>query len=142
MSIPRGNGKSTLAAHILERTLTPGDSLFLDGAEAVLTAASLDQARLTFKIVRQALGDDGYRYNDSNTRLHIQHQASGSRLRCISSTGKTTMGLVGVKIAVVDECGSFEVNGGRLQWDALTGALGKPDSPMKILAISAPLRRV
>ena len=136
VSIPRGNGKSTLAAHILERTLTPGDSLFLDGAEAVLTAASLDQARLTFKIVRQALGDDGYRYNDSNTRLHIQHLASGSRLRCISSTGKTTMGLIGVKIAVVDECGSFEVNGGRLQWDALTGALGKPDSPMKILAIS------
>ena len=136
VSIPRGNGKSTLAAYILERTLTPGDSLFLNGDEAVLTAASIDQARLTFKIVRQALGEDGYRYNDSNTRLNATHIATGSRLRCISSTGKTTMGLVGVKIAVVDECGSFEVNGGRLQWDALVGALGKPDSPMKILAIS------
>ena len=31
LSLPRGNGKSTLAAYILERCLTPGDRLFEAG---------------------------------------------------------------------------------------------------------------
>ena len=46
LSIPRGNGKSWLAAHLLRRCLTPGDSLYVKGSEYLLCAASIEQARL------------------------------------------------------------------------------------------------
>ena len=49
LSIPRGNGKSWLAAYLLERGLTPGDPLHVPGAEYILCAASLEQARLCFR---------------------------------------------------------------------------------------------
>ena len=48
VSIPRGNGKSFLAAHVLARGLTPGDPLHVDGSEYLLCAASIEQARLCF----------------------------------------------------------------------------------------------
>ena len=38
-------------------------------------------------------------------------------------------------MAVADEPGSWEISGGLLLWDALTGALGKPGSPLKIVVI-------
>ena len=43
LSIPRGNGKSWLAAHLLTRCLTPGDALHVAGAEYLLCAASIEQ---------------------------------------------------------------------------------------------------
>ena len=46
LSIPRGNGKSTFAAYLVARVLTPGDSLYREGLESVLCAASLEQARM------------------------------------------------------------------------------------------------
>ena len=36
LSLPRGNGKSWLAAHLLTRCLTPGDPLHVAGAEYIL----------------------------------------------------------------------------------------------------------
>ena len=36
LCLPRANGKTTLAAHILARCLTPGDSLHKPGADFVL----------------------------------------------------------------------------------------------------------
>ncbi len=38
LSIPRGNGKSWLAAHLLRRCLTPGDDLHVPGSEYLLRA--------------------------------------------------------------------------------------------------------
>ena len=49
LSIPRGNGKSWLAAHLLQRALTPGDSLHVPGSEYLLCAASIEQARLVYR---------------------------------------------------------------------------------------------
>ena len=49
LSIPRGNGKSWLAAHLLRRCLTPGDSLHVPGSEYLLCAASIEQARLVVR---------------------------------------------------------------------------------------------
>ena len=46
LSIPRGNGKSWLAAHLLARGLTPGDDLHVPGSEYLLCAGSIEQARL------------------------------------------------------------------------------------------------
>ena len=136
LSLSRGNGKSFLAAHIVTRALTPGDDLFVDGKEIVQCAASIEQARIVFNFVRLALEPTGeYRWIDSVTRLGCTHKATNSKLRIISSNGKTAMGLVNVPLAVADEPGSWEIGGGKLMWDALTGALGKPGSPLKIIVI-------
>ena len=138
LSTPRGNGKSFLAAHILERALTPGDPLFVAGKEVVHCAGSIEQARHVYGFVRlelEAKHPGEFRFIDSVTRLGAVHKASNSRLRVLSSNGKTGMGLVNTPFAVADEPGSWEINGGALLWDALTGALGKPNSPLKIIVI-------
>ena len=136
LSLPRGNGKSFLAAHIIARCLTPGDALFQPGKEVVQCAGSIEQARMVYGFVRAALEPTGeYRFIDSITRLGITHKDSNTRLRVLSSNGKTAMGLVNVPLAVCDEPGSWEIAGGLLMWQALTGALGKPGSPLRIIII-------
>ena len=136
LSLPRGNGKSFLAAHVVTRSLTPGDELFVNGQEIIQCAGSIEQARIVYNFVRAALEPTGeYRFIDSVTRLGITHRATNSKLRIISSNGKTAMGIVSTKIAIADEPGSWEIGGGALMWDALTGALGKPGSPLRIIII-------
>ena len=136
LSTPRGNGKSFLAGHLLTRCLTPGDDLFVNGQTVIQCAGSLDQARIVYNFVRQALEPLGeYRFIDSATRMGITHLPSNSKLRVISSSGRTAMGIVGVPLAVADEPGSWEIAGGELLWTALTGAQGKPGSPLKIIVI-------
>ena len=136
LSLPRGNGKSFLAGHILARCMTPGDVLHQPGKEYVQCAGSLEQARMVYGFVRATLEPTGeYRFIDSVTRLGITHVATNTKLRVISSNGKTAMGLVNVPLAVCDEPGSWEIAGGQLMWDALTGAQGKPGSPLKIIII-------
>ena len=123
LSVPRGNGKSWLAAHLLTRCLTPGDDLYVAGAEYLLCAASIEQARLC------------YRFIDSTTRISITHKSSNTRLRVLSSNGKTAMGIVGCPLLVADEPGSWETAGGTLMFDAIVTALGKPNSPMRAVFI-------
>ena len=136
LSIPRGNGKSWLAAHLLTRCLTPGDSLHVAGAEYLLCAASIEQARLCYRFIRTELEDTGeYSFLDSSTRIGITHRASNTRLRVLSSNGKTAMGIVNCPLLVADEPGSWESVGGTLMYDAITTALGKPNSPMRTVFI-------
>ena len=65
---PRGAGKTWLAAHVLARCLTPGDSLHVPGAEYLLCAASIEQARLCFRFIRAALDSPGLKHNTRNGR--------------------------------------------------------------------------
>ena len=91
---------------------------------------------MVFGFIRRELEPTGeYRFLDSVTRIGITHKPTNTRLRVISSNGKTAMGLVNVGVAVADEPGSWEIGGGQLMWDALTGALGKPGSKMRIIVI-------
>ena len=92
LSIPRGNGKSTFAAHLVARVLTPGDSLYREGLESVLCAASLEQARIVFKIARRFLGEKEYRYLDSTLRIGISHPETNTRLRGYFILGKNSDG--------------------------------------------------
>ena len=87
LSIPtRKWKKSTLAAHILERALTPGDPLFQPGVELLLGSSTLEQSRNVFRPLRAALEPKGgYRFIDSITRVGILHKASNTRLRVASS---------------------------------------------------------
>ena len=131
-----GNGKSWLAAHLLQRALTPGDELHVAGSEYLLCAASIEQARLVYRFIRAELEPGGgYSFIDSTTRISITHRASNTRLRVLSSNGKTAMGIVNCPLLVADEPGSWEVNGGTLMYDAITTALGKPGSPMRTVFI-------
>ena len=89
LSLPRGNGKSRLAAYLIERILTPSDPLFRPGTESVLCASSIEQARICFRFARAELEPTGaYRFVDSVTRCGITHPATGTRLRIIGSNGK------------------------------------------------------
>ena len=136
LSLPRGNGKSALAGDLLARVLDPEDDLFRPGTESVLLAASIEQARIVYRFVRSEIEPKGgFRFLDSVTRCGITHTDTNTRLRIIGSNGKTAMGLVNCPWAICDEPGSWEVRGGALMWDALSTALGKPNSPLRIVLI-------
>ena len=122
-SLPRGNGKTFLAAHLLTRALTPTDPLHVPGSEYLLCAGSIEQARLCFRFIRAALEPTGhYRWLDSATRIGITDKRDNTRLRVLSSNGKTAMGIVNCPLLVADEPGSWEVNGGQLMADAIDTA--------------------
>ena len=137
LSVPRGNGKSWLAALIAARAMQGLRSY----QEVAMLAASIEQARIMFRFTRQMLGEADYRYLDSSTRCAIT-RADGARLRVIGSNGRTAMGLVNTPLAVADEPGSWEQQGGELMHDALQTAQGKPGSPLKVCYIGtlAPAR--
>lgn len=136
LSLPRGNGKSWLAGHLVSRILDADDRLFRPGTESVLCAASIEQARIVFRFAREVVEPrGGYRFLDSHTRIGIVHRATNTRLRVIGSNGKTAMGLVGCPWAICDEPGSWETNGGTLLHDAIMTAMGKPGSPLRALFI-------
>ena len=136
LSLPRGNGKSYLAAYLVSRILTPDDELFVSGSESVLCAASIEQARIVFRFARATLEPSGeYAFLDSHTRIGIRHKATNTRLRVLGSNGKTAMGLVGCPWAIADEPGAWEVNGGTLLHDAIETAKGKPGSPLRAIYI-------
>ena len=136
LSLPRGNGKSWLAAHLLRRCLSPGDELYVPGSEYLLCAASIEQARLCYRFIRAELEPTGgYSFIDSATRIGITHKRSDTRLRVLSSNGKTAMGIVNCPLLVADEPGSWEVAGATLMFDAIITALGKPNSPMRTVFI-------
>ena len=136
LSIPRGNGKSALAGHLVTRILSPSDPLFVPGTESALCAASIEQARIVFRFARQDLEPmGGYRFADAANRVHILHVPTNTRLRVIGSNGKTAMGLVNCPWVIGDEPGAWELRGGELMYDAIQTAMGKPGSKLKALYI-------
>ena len=136
LCLPRANGKTTLAAHILARCLTPDDPLHIPGADYVLLAGSLEQARLCFRIVRRELEPrGGYSFVDASQRIGVKHPASGTALRVISSNARKAFGIVGCPLLIGDEPGAWDVIGGELMHDAIQTAQGKPDSPLRVLYV-------
>ena len=136
LSLPRGNGKSWLAARILTRCMTPGDELNVPGKEYILCAGSLEQARLTYQFCRADLEPTGeYRFLDSVTRIGITHKATNTRLRVMSSKAKSAFGIVGCPTLVGDEPGAWETVNGQLMADAIQTAQGKPGSAMRVILI-------
>ena len=67
--------------------------------------------------------------------MGIVHKKTNTRLRILSSNGKTALGIVGCPLLVADEPGSWEVVGGQLMSDAVETAVGKPGSEMKVIYI-------
>ena len=136
LSLPRGNGKSWLAAHLAARVLDPDDELFRAGTESVVIAPSLAQGRIVFRFVRDMLGDDeDYRFADSFTLVQIVHKPTKTVLQVRSSSAKGALGLVDCPWVILDEPGAFNVNQGEAMFDAISTATGKPGSPLKALFI-------
>ena len=136
LSIPRGNGKSFLAGHLLARALTPGDPMCQPGKEYLLLAASLEQARITYGFIREALeATKEYRWLDSSTRVGVTHKDTNTRLRVLSSKAKSAFGIVNVPLLVADEPGAWETTGGTLMSDAIFTAMGKPGSTLRAIFI-------
>ena len=134
LSLPRGNGKSSLAGYLVTRILSPADRLFVEGTESVLCAANLAQARIVFRFARAALEPGGgYRFRDSANQIGITHEATRTGVRLIGSNGKGAMGLVGCPWVIADEPGAWETVGGQLMFDAIETAKGKPGSPLRSL---------
>ena len=136
-SIPRGNGKSSSAAWLAARALTPGDELFRAGTESHLIAASVGQARrTTFKILRRFFEDrDEWVIAESQNAAHIRHRETNTRLSVLAGNGKTAQGLVDCPLIIADEPGAWEVTGGSLVWTALRTAQAKPESTMRTILI-------
>ena len=70
-----------------------------------------------------------------STKVGITHKRTNTRLRILSSNGKTALDIVGCPVLVADEPGSWETVGGQLMSDAIETALGKPGSDMKVIYI-------
>ena len=136
LSGPRGLSKTFLGGLVLTRCMTPGDPLHQPGKEYVLGAASLEQSRLMFKFIRDALeGDSNYRWVDSSQRLQVLHKPTNTLLRAISSNAKTSFGLVNVPLVVIDEPGGLEQAGGEMLADSLFTAQGKAGSKLKLVML-------
>ena len=136
LSLPRGNGKSWLAAHLARRVLDPDDVLFRPGTESICIAPSLAQGRIIFRFVRDMIGDDpDYRFADSITLVQITHTPTRTTLQVRSSNAKGALGLVNCPFVICDEPGAFNVNEGEAMFDAISTSMGKPGSPLKALFI-------
>ena len=140
LSIPRGNGKSWLAARILTGELEKR----IPHQEYHLCAASIEQARKVYRFLKADLlarppRRGRWRFIDSATRIGVhyidEHGDALTKLTVLSSKGKTAMGIVGCPVLVADEPGSWEVIGGELMYDAIQTAMGKPFSPLKVIYI-------
>ena len=137
LSIPRGNGKSYLAAHVLERALTPGDPLFQPGGEVLLGSSTLEQSRNVFRPLRAALEPTGrllgWIDRSRGSAPFTRHPIPGCVLRRVMPRefwlGRRQ------SLVIIDEPGAFEVVGGQLLHDALQTAMGKPESPLRVIYI-------
>ena len=138
LSTPRGAGKSWLAGRLVASSLTPGRRLFVRDSETILTASSLDQARIVFRFAKAMLGEKNYRYLDSAQRIAITHLKSDTRLRVMSSDAKRALGIVGSRLVVCDEPGAWEVRGGLAMHDAIQTAMGKNEMAVVYLGTIAP----
>ena len=137
LSLPRGNGKSTLAAWLASRALTPGDRLYTPATESHIVSGSLSQARrTTFRLLRELFeGNDAYRIAESGQACHIRHKNSNTRISVLAANPKGAQGLVRCPWIFCDDPGAWEVVGGEAMYDALTTGQGKPNSPTRIIFI-------
>ena len=129
LCLPRAQGKSTLAAHLLARSLTPGDPLFHSGADNKLVAGSFSQSRIVFRLLRAELGEAGYRFENSNQSIKAEHVETRTRLSVHGANAKTLYGFLGVRLLVVDEPAAVSDD----MWAALSTSAGK--TRMTILCV-------
>ncbi len=138
LSIPRGNGKSSLVASLAARTLRPDDRLHVPAVENHIVAASINQARrTTFKLLREQLDEDEktYLFAESPQSCHVMHRKTRARVSVLASGAAQAQGLVRCRWVFADEPGSWQATGGANMYDALRFAMGKPGCSLRAIMI-------
>ena len=141
MSLPRSQGKSSLAAELCYRALTPGDVLYRAGTESHLVASTVGQSRRTcFKILRKLVEvadpkGGTFKISESANACHVRRRACNTRVSVVAPSAQATLGLVGCPLCVIDEPGAYDIDGGAALWDSLSTALGKPESDLRLFVI-------
>lgn len=129
--VPKGNGKTTIAAPLaIYCTFGEGEG----GAEGYAAAVTRDQARILFDTAQNMCRNRAAMRAELGIGVQVNsiYQArTASRFVPISSDAKALDGL-NVQIAVCDEIGSHKTSE---VYDALTTAMGKRRQPV-LLAIS------
>src|SRR5918993_1098781 len=129
--VPRGNGKTTLAAPIgLYLTFVEGEG----GAEGYAAAVTRDQARILFDAAREMVRrSPGFRaaFGVGVGANAIHQERTASRFAPVSSDAKALDGL-NVQVAVCDEVASHKTPE---VYDVLLTAMGKRRHPL-LLSIS------
>ena len=138
LSGPRGIGKTSLSGWLLSAALDPSGPLHVGGAESVLLAGSLDQARAGFGVLRETCGEDGFRYLDSSQRIRATHVQSRARVRVASSDAKKALGILNCPVLVGDEPAAWEERGGSAMYQALTTSGGKTEQRLLLIGTRAP----
>lgn len=128
-SAPRGNGKSFLAGMAAADALRAANA----GEEIAVVAGSVNQGRIVFRYVRSFLGETDFRYIDSAQRCTVTRTRDGAKLSVMAASGRTAMGIVRVPLVIADEPAAWRQNDGELLADALLTAVGKPDSPLRVI---------
>lgn len=126
--VPRGNGKTTLAAPIsLYLTFMDGEG----GAEGYAAAVTRDQARILFDTAREMVKrspEFRSRYGVEALANAIYQTSTASKFVPISSDAKALDGL-NVQDAVCDEIASHKTSA---VYDVLLTAMGKRKHPMLV----------
>ena len=111
-----------------------GDPLFVEGADNKLIAGSHQQARVVFRLLRAELGEDGYRYEDSNQSTKVLHLETLTRVVVHGANAKTLLGFLGVRLLVVDEPAAVSDE----MWAAIVGSCGKTKTTILCVGTIAP----
>ena len=140
LSLPRAQGKTTLAAMLAYRVVNPRSSLFRSGTESHLVSSSLGQSRRTAFRMLKALVEsrpdaESYRISENRNDCAVTHLPTGTRISVLAPKAATAQGLVGCPWVFLDEPGSFDTLGGFAMYEAVASAQGKPLSPLRSMYI-------
>ena len=130
ISAPRGSGKTTFTGWLAAEAFRKIEK----HQEVLLVAGSVDQGRASFRAARLFLGEADYRYTDSAQRCYAT-RADGAKLILRGASGRGLQGIVHCPLCVADEPGAWKPVDGELMAEALFGALGKPESPLRLLMV-------
>ena len=135
--LPRGNGKSTLAAAIaLLHTFGPEAEA---AGQVISAAADREQASICFNAAARMIRQDARLSSSTritDSRKTILHPRSGSVYRAISSEAYSKHGL-SITCLIADEVHAWPGEEGRELWTVLTTSMGKRDNPLTVVITTA-----
>ena len=129
LSLPRGNGKSTLAASFCVEALTPGTPFYREGQESHLVAVSLAQARRTVlaQMVKLLPEQSAFKIATSSTNsCYVERRECGTRISVLTASYRSAQGLVSAPWLFADEPGAWLPGPGQSMFDAIATASAKP----------------
>ena len=132
LSCGRGNGKSGLLGAILAAVVDPNGPLTSTRAEAIVVAATLEQARVVFDDCVGFLEGLGYDLSDkklwtkqsSSNKCILEYKPTGARIRAVGNNPNAIHG-ARPKIICIDEPAQHERGTRDRTYSALRTSLGK-----------------